>query len=181
MQKLLDIPEHPEFLITNSNYSDLSSANFNNFFQFLNNNNEDINTKISVFSAFLNKSTCNNQNFEHLKNFSDHIENELNSIRKFEKLISQKDNLKNKLKDSSNITNELNKKNREVGEMQVKVNEFEALYEEIKDKISSNNEREESLKNADISKSDNKIKDRIKQLKVIFKFYYLFLFSLIYV
>lgn len=169
MQKLLEIPEHPEFLITNSNYSDLSSANFNNFYQFLNNNNEDINTKIGVFSAFLNKSTSNNQNFELLKSCSDHIENELNSIRKFEKLISLKDNLKNKLKDANNVTSELNKKTRELNEMQDKITHKEALFEEIKERIISNNEREESLTNTDNSKRENKIKERIKQLKVKLK------------
>ncbi len=168
MQKLLEIPEHPEFLISNSNCSDLSSANFNNFFQFLNNNTEDINTKISVFSAFLNRSTCNNKDFEILKNCSDHIENELSSIRRFEKLISLKDNFKNKLKDSSNINVEINKKNEDVNEMQEKVNHLESLYEEIKDKIASNYDREENLKNLENLPTENIIKDRIKQLKVIF-------------
>ena len=177
VQKLLDIPEHPEFLITNSNCSDLSSANFNNFFQFLNNNNEDINTKIGVFSAFLERSTCNNKNFELLKNCSGQIENELNSIRKFEKLISQKDNLKNKLKDSNIITSELNNKRREVNQIQVKVNDLEVLYEEIEEKISSNNEMEEGSKNTDNWKKENKIKDTIKQLKVISNFFIFDLYS----
>lgn len=166
VQKLLEIPEHPEFLITNSHFSDLSSANFNNFFHFLNNNSEDISTKIGVFGAFLNRSTCNNQNFELLKSCNDNIGNELNSIRKFEMLISLKDNIQTKLKDSNNLTSELNIKKLESAELQGKMNIFENLFEEINEKIKSNKEREESLKNADNSKTENKIKDRIKQLKV---------------
>lgn len=171
VQKLLEIPEHPEFFVSNSQFSDFSSANFTNFFQFLNNNNEDISTKIGVFSAFLKKSTSNNQNFELLKNCSDNLENELNSIRKFEKLISLKDNLKTKLKDANNVTNEINNKKNQINEFQKKINQYENLTEEIKDRINNLNEKEETLRNVDNSKADNKIKDRIKQLKVISYYY----------
>lgn len=132
----------------------------------MNNNNEDINTKIGIFSAFLKKSTSNNQNFELLKNCSDHIENELNSIRKFEKMISMKDNLKERLKLANDSRSEINFKKKELLELEDKVIDFENYYEEIIEKIRVNNEKEEILKGGEETKTDNKIKSRIKELKV---------------
>jgi len=114
----------------------------------------------------LKKSTSNNQNFELLKNCSDHIENELNSIRKFEKIISMKENLKERLKLANDSRSDINIKKKDLIELEEKVNYFENHYEEMIEKIGLNNEKEEILKGGDQTNSDNKIKTRIKELKV---------------
>jgi hypothetical protein len=165
---LLEIPEYPEFLISGSNYSDISSANFNNLYQLINTNvNDDITNKIGIFSAFLNKSTTNNSNFELLKNCNDQIQNELNSIRKFENFISAQDNLREKLKNSNNSAQLLNLKKKEYFEMEEKLNNLEKVYDDLVDKIRANKEKEESRNNMEDPNAENKIKNRIKELKVI--------------
>lgn len=174
VQKLLEISEHPEFLITSSNYSDFSSTNFN---KFLNNNNEDVISKIGIFTTFLNRSTSNNINFELLKNCSHKIENELNSIKNFEKIISLKDRLKNQLKNVNEVSILLNNRKDEVNQFEYRVNNLENIYDQTIDRIRDNNEKEEILTNIDNSNSENKIKKRIYDLKV-FIYIILFLFYL---
>ena len=170
VSKNLEIPEHPEFLISNSNYSDGSLANSKNIFEILNNTNEDITTKLNCFHNFLNKATKNNSNFEMLNNCSDQIQNELNIIQKFEKIISSKGNLKGKIQKANETIKEGKEKQENFSEFEEKVNLKENLLEEITERIRVNKEKEENRESNTDPKKESHIKERIKELKVIFYF-----------
>lgn len=160
VQKLLEIPEYPEFLISGSNYSDISGS-------VLVNANNDLNFRLSQFSGYLNKNVCKNINFEMLNNLSGYIENELNSIKKFENFISAQDNLKDILKASNSKVKELNLKKSECFQVEEKLNNLEILLEDIIDKIKSNTQKEEKI-SKDLHEPEMEIKiiNQIKQLKV---------------
>ena len=160
VQKLLEIPEYPEFLISGSNYSDISGS-------VLVNTNNDLNFRLNQFSGYLNKNVCKNINFEMLNNLSSYIENELNLIKKFENFVSVQENLKDILKASNSKNIELNSKKSQYFQAEEKLNNLEILLEDIIDKIKSNTEKEETLnKNSQEPKIEIKIINQIKQLKV---------------
>ncbi len=81
-------------------------------------------------------------------------------------MISLKDNLKNKLKITNDSRDELNKKKKILIDLEENVISCENLYEEIIERIRSNNEKEDILKDGENKNTENKIKTRIKELKV---------------
>lgn len=165
---ILDIPEYPEFLISNSNYSNSSLANSKNVFEILNNSKEDITTKLSCMHNFLNKATKNNSNFIMLNNCSDQIENELNNIKKFEKIISNKGNLKGKIQKTNETIREGKDKQDNFCDYESMVNEKEREYENIVNRIELIKEREKKIETNSDPKREGHIKERIKELKVLF-------------
>lgn len=172
VEKLLTIPEYPEFLISNSNYSEFSSANINGLFQYLNQKiGEDLNTKIKFFSNYLQGCISNNLSFEILKSCSEKIQNELSLIKKFENLISSQDNLKDKIKYSNEAKTLLKNKKCIFSDLEQQVEKLEIILDELIERIASNKAKEDSLTNNDNSKTENKLKERIKELKV--KIYFL--------
>jgi hypothetical protein len=132
----------------------------------LNNTNEDITTKLNYANNFLNKAIKNNKNFQILNDCSDHIENELNLIKKFEKIISSKGNLKGKIQKANETIKEGKEKQENFCEFEEKVIKKEKLLKQIIGKIELNKEIEKKSETSSDVKNDNKIKERIKELKV---------------
>lgn len=132
----------------------------------LNNASEDITTKLNYAHNFLNKAIKNNKNFQILNDCSDHIENELNLIKKFEKIISSKGNLKGKIQKANETIKEGKEKQENFCEFEEKVIKKEKLLRNIVKKINLNKEIEKKGEdNLDV-KNDSHIKERIKELKV---------------
>jgi hypothetical protein len=143
-------------------------TNSKNIYEILNNNNEDITTKLNYANNFFNKAIKNNHNFQILNDCSDHIENELNLIKKFEKIISNKGNLKGKIQKANETIKEGKEKQEKFCEFEEKVMKKEKLLRQIDEKIELNKEIEKKGETNTNIKSERDIKERIKELKVIF-------------
>jgi hypothetical protein len=170
----LDIPELPEFLISNSNCSDGSLANSKNILEILNNSKEDITCKLSCMHNFLNKATKNNSNFIMLTNCSDQIDNELNNIKKFEKIISSKGNLKGKIQKANETIQENKIKQDNFSDYEQMVLEKQREYDVLIDRLQRVKDKEKEIETNSDPKKERNIRERIIELKVKI-FYFIFI------
>jgi len=107
-----------------------------------------------------------------LNNCSDQIDHELNLIKKFEKIISNKENLKGKIQKANETIKEGKEKQENFCDFEEKVSKKEKLLENILERIELNKEKEKKGEsNTDQQKSDRHIKERIKELKVLILFF----------
>lgn len=175
VSKNLEIAETPEFLISNSalSSSNFSQSNNNKSISKLT-NNDDIVVKLNLINNFFQKSTKNFKNFEMLKSVGDQIDNELEIIKKKEKILSSKVNLKGKINKANIIKSEGDKKQENFSELREKVIQKEYLYENILEKIESNKIKfEKNSENLNDNNNNNqkeseiKLREKIKDLKVI--------------
>lgn len=101
-----------------------------------------------------------------LNNCSYQIDNELNLIKKFEKIISNKGKLKGKIQMANDTIKEGKEKQEDFCDFEEKVNKKERHLNNILEKIERNKLKEKNKEGENDNKKEKEIRERIKELKV---------------
>lgn len=169
VEKLLEIPEYPEFLMSASESSLIGSANINSINNFNNQvvNNDDINIvkKFNIFSNYFER-VAKNANLNTLKSTYEGIDEELKKINSFERVVSSMGLMKDKIDKIQINTGKIKHLESDVENVDNKVLSLQSKLDDLDENLKNVMEKEDEIRNNTSSNTHlTGIKSKIESLR----------------